>query len=313
MVKNIVLSGVENSSKRALLTIETENLSSSGKLRLYNFSTEPQGIISLGIYQNGKVFKAGLTKSSQMLYTFFVPMEGLSEDFSCAVVNFVEGEPKPILYGNSNGYIDSEKVFDLVLDSLKETKNMEEVENVLNVFGVDYSEELQKEIDTEIDKNFENNEIDKNFENFQSEKNFDCEKDCENCKYRQFYYEKSNILNVENSVEKSFYLEMKEQIDKLFSQNKQEEYLEKLIANSKWVKVEVDDDGDYYVLGLIYDEEELKYICYGVPGVYQKNPPRQLSGYPIWFPLDTEKPEGFGYWLSYQDAETGESVKAIVV
>ena len=78
-------------------------------------------------------------------------------------------------------------------------------------------------------------------------------------------------------------------------------------------KVSIDDNGDYYVLGLLYEGENLKYICYGVPGVYQKYPPRELSGYPIWFPLDENSPEGFGYWLSYQDANSGESVKAVVI
>ena len=76
--------------------------------------------------------------------------------------------------------------------------------------------------------------------------------------------------------------------------------------------MEYEESGDYYVLGLIYEEDELKYVCYGVTGIYQKNPPRELSGYPVWFPLDKEKREGFGYWLTYQDAESGKSVKAIV-
>lgn len=105
---------------------------------------------------------------------------------------------------------------------------------------------------------------------------------------------------------------MKGQIDSLFENNPTEEYLETLIPNSKWVKVEL-KNGDYYVLGLIYQDQQLKYICYGVPGVYQTLPPRQLSGYPVWFPLDSNKNEGFGYWLSYQDAENGESVKAVII
>ena len=85
-----------------------------------------------------------------------------------------------------------------------------------------------------------------------------------------------------------------------------------MIPNSKWVRVEFDGEGDYYILGLIYEGENIKYVCYGVPGIYQKTPPKQLSGYPVWFPLDNEKRESFGYWLTYQDAESGESIKAIV-
>ena len=89
--------------------------------------------------------------------------------------------------------------------------------------------------------------------------------------------------------------------------------MQECIPSSKFVKVEYDCSGEYYILGLIYDENgEIKYLCYGVPGIYQKSPPSQLSEYPVWFPLDDEKKESFGYWLTYQDANSGESVKAIV-
>ena len=111
--------------------------------------------------------------------------------------------------------------------------------------------------------------------------------------------------------EKTFYQEIKPQIDKLFQENKEEGYLNKIFPNSKWVKVNL-DNGDYYVFGLIYQNEDVKYICYGVPGIYQKVPPRELAGYPAWLPLDNDNQEGFGYWLTYQDAQSGESVKAIV-
>ena len=110
---------------------------------------------------------------------------------------------------------------------------------------------------------------------------------------------------------KSFYEELKPQIEKLFSENKQEDYLEKIFQNSKWVRVNLQND-DYYVFGLIFENENVKYICYGVPGVYQKNPPRELSGSPSWLALDSQNREGFGYWISYQDAQSGENVKAIV-
>ena len=69
---------------------------------------------------------------------------------------------------------------------------------------------------------------------------------------------------------------------------------------------------NYYVFGLIKKDEQVRYICYGVPGIYQKTPPRELAGFPSWLPLDSQNFEGFGYWLTYQDADSGESVRAIV-
>ena len=319
--KNLVLNAIDNSSQKAVLSLECNGENTTGKLRLYNFSTLPNGIISLGIYSNGQVYKAGLTYSSSMVYTFKNDLKILPNNFSCAVINFQGGDAKPLLYGNSNGYIDREQVFDQVISSLSQTKSVKDVEKVLDDFGIDYDDELKQEIDNAITQNLTD------------EDTFACSKEkinCEDCPYKKYYnshiekmseseldenneiIDKDENLNNNQSAQK-FYQEMKEQIDKLFDNNPNEEYLQELLPNSKWVKVTIDENGDYYVLGLLYEDKILKYICYGVPGVYQKIPPRELSGYPIWFPLEKEKPEGFGYWLSYQDADSGESIKAVVV
>lgn len=314
--KSIVLNGIEDQSKRAVLTLECDGEVLSGRLRLYNFGVEPNGIISLGIYYDGNVIKAGLIHSSGMLFTFKNQLKNIPDKFSCAVVNFLGGEAKPILYGNSDGYGDREEVFDKVISKLSTTKNVDEVENILDKYGIDFDDNEKEEIENVITQNITKEDQDL------------CKEDCsicKNCKYKDYYYshfqenESSNeddgkdLDKEEISEEKKFYKEMEGQISQLFDNNPSEEYLANLIPNSKWVKVTISENGDYYVLGLIYEEDKIKYICYGVPGAYQKTPPRELSGYPVWFPLENDKPQGFGYWLSYQDADSGESVKAIVV
>lgn len=298
--KSIVLNGVEETSKRAVLTLECDGEMTKGIVRLYNFSLVPRGIISLGICYNGQVVKAGLTHLSGMLFSFNCQISKIPENFSCAVVNFLDGEPKPILYGNSDGYSNNEDLFNEVIASLSRSENVIEVESVLDKHGIEFDEDLKNEINKEIEKCI----------------NEPCN-DCENCQYKKFYLESIKGLNEqeEENISKeieTFYSEMKNEIDKLFENNPSEEYLEQLIPDSKWVKVTIEGSDDYYVLGLIYEDENLMYICYGVPGVYQKTSPRELSGYPVWFPLDETKPQGFGYWLSYQDANTGESVKAVI-
>lgn len=300
---NIVLNSTDENSQKAVLSLECDGQTTKGKLRLYNFNSEPQGIISLGIYYDGNVVKAGLTKSSYMLFTFQSEITSLPKFFSCAVVNFVGGEPKPILYGCNEGYAQKESVIDEVVGKLSNVQSMDEVEDVLDRYKVDFDQDYKKEIEEQIDSLITKEDISM------------CNNNCDDCEYKKYYFSQVKSLNnleEEKIEEKSFYSEMKNQIDKIFENNPDEEYLQELLPNSKFVKVKLDDD-NYYVLGLIYSDNELKYICYGVPGIYQKVPPRELSGFPIWFPLDQDKPEGFGYWLTYQDAESGESVKAIVV
>ena len=55
--KSLVLSSVENGSEKAVLTLENDGEMISGRLRLYNFLKEPDGILSLGFLDENKVKK----------------------------------------------------------------------------------------------------------------------------------------------------------------------------------------------------------------------------------------------------------------
>ena len=299
--KSIVLNGAISSSTKALLSLECDGNETQGKLRLYNFSSEPRGILTLGIYFDGKVVKAGLTQKGSLLYSFSCDMNSIPQIFSCAVINFVGGQPSPILYGSSEGETDKEKVYDEVVLKVNDAKSMDEVEKLLDEYGVDYSSDIKKEVEEDIDRVVTKEDVKL------------CKNNCDDCEYKKYYFSHAKNMEVEKKEEKkSFLQEMTPHIKNLFSQNPNEDYLEKLIPSSKFVKVSLDEQ-NYYVLGLIYEEDVIKYICYGVPGIFQKTPPKQLSGYPFWFPLDEDKKDGFGYWLSYQDAESGESVKASII
>ncbi len=291
--KSLVLLGINSQQEKAVLTLESQGELVSGRLRLYNFGKEPEGIVSLGFYQNGKVKKCGLVRSSNMLYTFKTDAFD-AEEFSCAVVNFVGAKVTPLLFGTTQKNTSNEEILGKIAGEVFDESEAKKIEQKLDEHAVQYDDELQAEIDQQIDKAFSQSQPD--------------EDKCSNCKYKRCFF------GEEESQQKVFFIdEIKGQIDKLFKENPKENFLEEAIPSSKWVRVEFDGEGDYYILGLVYDEAgAIKYVCYGVPGIYQKNPPKQLSGYPVWFPLDSQKKESFGYWLTYQDAETGESIKAVV-
>ena len=101
--KSVVLSDTENSNKKAVLSLEEDGSLLHGTLRLYNFSGDLGGISSLGFYINKKVYKAGLTLKSPMLYEFFLDQDEVPEVFSCAVINFQNAKGKAILYGSTDG------------------------------------------------------------------------------------------------------------------------------------------------------------------------------------------------------------------
>ncbi len=307
--KSLVLLGVENQKQKAVLHLEKNQDLFTGRLRIYNFSIEPEGILSIGFHNEKQISKAGLVRISNALYEFKIDSKLICENFSCAVVSTFQGDISPILYGNTNSKNNLEETLsNLFAEEFSSEKTMEEVETILEENKIEYDEKLQKEIDEEID-----NEIEKEISKCSAN-------DCRNCKYKRvFFEEKPNLEDdiiqekqEENETEKTFFEQIKPQIDELFLKNSREEYLQNLIPNSKWVKVDYDSQGDYYILGLIYEEESLVYVVYGVPGVYSSLPPKEIAGKPVWFPLDNENPESFGYWLSYQDANTGESIEAYV-
>lgn len=300
--KSIVLSDVElNSNRKAVLTFEETNDGIKGSLRLYNFPHELEGLSSLGININQKIYKAGLTLKSNRLYEFFVDFKEIPSVFSCALINFQNATPKPILYGSSSGGTDD--VYAQIITEISSESTYQNTKNTLDKYE---SREDQETIEKDID-------------------NALCEDclSCKDCIYKKYFFEnhKEETMSEQPKqddvdVEPQTYMfldRLRPQIDKMFEENPNETNLQELIPSSKWVKVEYEDDGDFYVLGLIYDEKQnIKYVCYGVPAVFEEEAPKELSGYPIWISLDRDDPKGFGYWLTYQDAITGQPIRAIM-
>jgi len=322
--KSIVLSDTQNqTNQKAVLTMQEDEGGISGSVRLYNFSTELSGVSSLGFYVNQKIYKAGLTRKANMFYEFFLDLNEIPQKFSCAVVNFQNAVATPVLYGASDGKDDD--IYSSIIAQMTEDNSMRNAQNLLDKHGIDFADEEKEIIEKEIDEAM-----------CQS-----CD-NCANCVYKKYFYEHSHekeevvavsdvISNKENkpkaeeekvidgekdmqeNQEPIFFEKLKPQIDKLFEKNPIEDNLQNLIPNSKWAKIEYEDDGDFYVFGLLYDEDDdVRYVCYGVPAVFEEDPPKELSGFPIWLPLNKENDKGFGYWLTYQDATTGEPVRAIL-
>lgn len=304
--RSIVLSDINgNSSVKAVLTLERKEDDIEGMIRFYNLPYEFEGLLTLGFYVENKVIKSGLTKKSNSLYTFFLSEDFIEKNFSCAVIIFKEAEARPLLYGSTNGR--QEEVYANIINELSTNSKVENVEKVLDKYGLYYDEEEQKEIDAKIDECMEENK-------------------CSKCVYKEQFFSKvqseeklKNDETIEEETEEiqaeekdNFYFKLKPQIDKLFENNPIEKNLEEMIPSSKWVKVEYEDDGDFYVFGLLYEGNVIKYVCYGVPAIFEEEPPKELSGYPIFLPLDKNNQKGFGYWLTYQDAETGEPIKAVI-
>lgn len=100
-----------------------------------------------------------------------------------------------------------------------------------------------------------------------------------------------------------FYDRMKGDIEGIFSSFPHETRLEKLVEGSRWAKISY-GDGKFYVFGVIYEEKKARYVCYGVPSADGTRPPQSMKDRASYLPV-----EGGGFWVMYQDAGTGVSIK----
>ena len=104
-----------------------------------------------------------------------------------------------------------------------------------------------------------------------------------------------------------FYDRMSADIEKIFAAYPREDGLERAMEGSRWAKINY-GVGKYYVFGVLSVEGVPRYICYGVPSHDGQNPPKSLANLASYMPVS----DG-GYWIMYQDAHTGVSVKISAV
>lgn len=147
-----------------------------------------------------------------------------------------------------------------------------------------------------------------NIENIKSSDSTQCSMFDDSVKQAKLF--ESTDKEIDETIDKEiansgdFFELISEQIDELFDKYPEEEKLSQIIPSSKWVKVDWENNGKYYVIGLIYEFDVLKYVCYGVPVANESDMPAEFENVGQWVPIDN-----WGYYIMYQDAVTGDTIK----
>lgn len=108
---------------------------------------------------------------------------------------------------------------------------------------------------------------------------------------------------IENIVQPSFYKKIEKKMEELFKLHTKNTELETIIKDSKWVNINIDEN-NHYSIGIIYDNENPSLICYGLPEESSEEKPKEIEEGAQWLQLSNG-----GYWILYQNAETGEILK----
>lgn len=114
---------------------------------------------------------------------------------------------------------------------------------------------------------------------------------------------KREVTQKEEREVAHFYCSIKKNLDETFTCYPNVKILEDTIPYSTWVEIKKDDTP--YVVGLIREGDNPKYVCYGVLSDTSHKPPDDIAQYCQWLPTEEYK----GYWIIFQDADTGETLK----
>ena len=302
--RTIILSDEKDKHKKAILNLECGQSVCRGNIKFFNVDNTKN--LSLGIkHENKEVIKIPL--SVENLQADFVVSEeiGFLDRIFCAVV-CVENKfcPEVVLSGSN---LNEDRVKEVVEIAFLQNEKMDSAE----MYDIAQENEIEQEIEDNLNEDL-------------------CQQDydmCAKCKYRECFYDDAKqqecvevatnnereVLEEKVEEEENFYFQVKSQIDELFSKFGEDEELCNLVPNSKWVRVSYENSNSYYVLGLIYKNDNIDYIAYGLPAENPNKPPEDLKEYAQWFPVLPQNPEGRGYWVVYQSALSGESVLLNVI
>ena len=314
IILNEVTKGYSRTELRGLATVEKSQNKAVCRLTVFNLSDINGGGFTFGLKSKGlKLQKFALNQTSQ---NFPLDKEtDLDGVISCILVSGNQGKPVPILWGSTDGkkilegnmtdgFAPASKVSHTDIQILADAEKNPAADAVIEESETDTTETAADEYQDYAVAAENYYTYDSTTEGIVSAP----PPAPENLSETETAGYGRNLTGGCCRTGGKFYDSIRSQLDELFESFPKEEYLCALLQGTDWVKVDYDDNGRYYTVGLIIEDDVVKYICYGVPGKYQKMPPQELKGFCQWLPFDAAAPEGDGYWMMYQDAENGKSV-----
>ncbi len=105
-----------------------------------------------------------------------------------------------------------------------------------------------------------------------------------------------------------YYLSVKRELDGLFSRYPQDKTLCKAFAYSEWARLRGTADDPQYLVGAVYENGRVKYLCYALAAKEPDNPPEEIRGVCSFVPVSPLL-GAKGFFVLFQSAASGECVK----
>lgn len=308
--KTVILSAKE--SKAPVMKLDIENKNGLLLGTLISFDNKYKNNLLLGIKSGNEIIKQNIHIENKKCQFKLPSHISLENNISCTLVDISEDKFEPILWGSSSDRKQNESVIQDLKKMITKVQTTKQINTSI----------IERNCTTETKNNIDNTPntiVEKDKENF-SQISLEPEQitlediaiaASTNTAKELFNTSDEEIEKTIDTVlesEHNFYNLIADQLDELFSRYPRERSLEQLVDNSMWCRIDADIDNKYYVVGIIKEDNDIKYICYGVPGNYNTQPPLEMRGYSQWLPTDTTDPYNNGYWVMYQDSDTGENI-----
>jgi hypothetical protein len=241
----------------------------------------------------------------------------------CGIICYVKNEVVPIAYGiNGKGNYDWRSILNATLPPVF-PKNMEEKAGGEIAFDKKNEAPTANESDTKKTLEYNDEEVATN--NYFEEKNDECIQPTqidENA-HTQSATEIKNeekgsnatadgnatrILSPFAQNPDGYYLSVKRELDQLFSKYPQDTTLCGAFSHSEWARLKGTAKEPQYLVGALYENGKVKYICYALLAEDKDNPPEEIKNVCAFIPVSPLL-NAQGFFVIFQSAATGECVK----
>ena len=288
--KNIVLTGIEpDAPQKAILGYIKNGDGYKFEFKGINFAPKPR---ILGIYINDKLYKYNLEGKN---LNFELKPDNFFDNISVVVLD-KQNMLRPFLWG-SQMITDNDFVMSKVIEEVNIASREEPPKTFKQSFEEFVKEEEPSKMPPEKEFSLKNTLDEEHLLDEQTEQVID--------NYQ------GDIDNTDNDYPE-FYLMVKDQVEKILSENPTEKILQDIIPDSRFVYVPR-GNGDSYIFGIIYENDLPRYICYGERGKFSDERPEHLKEFYQWLPIDANNVGGDGYFMMYQDAFTGKNLEMTVI
>ncbi len=105
-----------------------------------------------------------------------------------------------------------------------------------------------------------------------------------------------------------YYRSVKRELDELFEKYPADKTLANAFQRSVWARLKGTANAPQFLVGALYEEGAVAYICYAIAAEDQENPPQEIKGVCSFVPI-SPLVGAEGFFVIFQSAASGECVK----